>query len=149
MNDKVAAFKALMNVVYAKGEKGSADNYDAIDAFHALKFTTPMLEADLAEGSYGILTHSTQARELLKLDTEARRQRVWDEAHTLSNLIGGVLSQHLYSAADSLLRNIAEGRESDELYGERTARQYREREQELRQITGNPSAIYYPPGMRR
>jgi hypothetical protein len=82
---------------------------------------------------------------LLLLDTPERRWRAEGEAHTLLNLgVAGRYSHGVHLAANALLHLIAAGREDDELYGERTARIYREREAELRRTTGNPAAIYYP-----
>lgn len=117
------------------------------DLYRAIELSDTMLTASLTAKHYS--THPAQAHELLQVDTVARRGRVLDEAHTLGNLIGGVLSGNLCSARQSLARLIAEGRETDEMYGERTAREYREREAELRAATGNPAAIYVPPAWRR
>jgi hypothetical protein len=81
---------------------------------------------------------------LLKVPYRQRR-RAEGEAQTLMNLIGGVYSGNVYNATQEIAKNIAAGDPDKELYGERTAREYREREEELRKITGNPAAIYYPP----
>lgn len=112
------------------------------DRYHAIMYGDAMLQADVAEGRYGVHTHPAQARELLRLDTVERRRRAAAEAHTLGNLMGGVPSGNFHNAVNDLLRRIERGEESQELYGERTAREYREREAELRKVT--PGAIYYP-----
>lgn len=111
--------------------------------------STEALEAAEANSPLpGAYTHPRQAHELLRLDTVERRRRALAEAHTLANLMGGILSQRLYEAATTLLANISRGQEFMELYGERTAREYREREAALREATGNPAAIYYPSARR-
>lgn len=69
---------------------------------------------------------------LLKLDTPERRLRAVQEAHTLSNLLGFRYSEAVYNAVKELQKNIANGEEDKELYGERTARKYRQAEQERR-----------------
>ncbi len=66
------------------------------------------------------------AQYLRKLDTPERRDRAVSEAHTLVNLMGGIYSHKVSEAVDSLLRMIANGNESDEMYGERSARMARE-----------------------
>ena len=137
-NDVTATLREAMRVAQ---QNGDYDLYDAI------QLSDTMLTASLTAKHYS--THPAQAHELLQVDTVARRRRVLAEAHTLSNLIGGVLSGCLCNARQSLARLITEGREADEMYGERTAREYREREADLRAVTGNPAAIYYPPQMRR
>lgn len=116
----------------------------AWDEYKAIRYSDELLEASVAAGGYGIEIHPNQARELLRLATIEHRTRAAAEAQTLGNLIGGVPSGNYYRAVTDLLRLIADGREDEELYGERTAREYREREAELRKVTGDPSAIYYP-----
>lgn len=112
------------------------------------RYTTEALKADVAAGGYGIQMHPAQAQELLRLDTVERRQRAVAEAHTLQNLMGGIMSGNLFNAVRDLQRNIDAGHEEQELYGERTAREYREREKALREARNNPAAIYYPPTLR-
>lgn len=109
--------------------------------------TTEALEADVAAGGYGVRTHPRQARELLRLGTVAHRIRADREAWTLGNLRGGRPSDNVNAAVNDLLRMIEQGREADEMYGERVAREQREREAELRQVV--PGAIYHHPAMRR
>lgn len=116
---------------------------EKVNNLRALTFTTEMLEADVEFGGYGVITHPEQAKQLLKLDTPERRKRAYYEGSTRQNLIGGILSGTIYHAVTELLQNIANGEEEKELYGERTAREYREREAELRKTI--PGAIYYPP----
>lgn len=143
MSENLTYHKAFKAEVFALTPKGFMDPVRT-QAWSALKYTTPMLEADVEEGGYGLQTHPRQARELLKLDTEAHRRRAYEEATTLQNLMGGNLSSQLCSSVQALQRLIAQGTEDEELYGERTARVYREREQELRRLSNNPAAIYYP-----
>jgi hypothetical protein len=73
------------------------------------------------------------ARHLLRLDTPERRLRAQQEGNTLTNLMGGRPSDRVYEAVTALLQNIANGTEDEELYGERIARQEREREQAFRE----------------
>lgn len=143
--EEVTSMSAALDAIRAAQKDAYAVGGVAADAFHARKYDTDMLEADIEAGGYGILTHPRTARELLRLDTPARRRRAADEAHTLGNLLGGVPSTRTAQAVTALLSNIENGREEAELSGERTAREYREREAELRQASGNPTAIYYPP----
>ena len=95
-------------------------------------YSTEALEADVAKGGYGVSTHPRQARQLLRLDTIERRRRAKFEAMTRQNLMGGILSDNLFYAVSDLLAMIAAGREAEEMYGERTAREYRERENEAK-----------------
>lgn len=115
----------------------------------ALSYSTEMLQADVTFGGFGVMTHSRQAAELLKLDTVERRKRAYGEAHTRQNLWGGVLSNQLYGAVRDLLKMIEEGREHEEMQAAGIARRAREEEKRLREVTGNPNAIYYPSEMRR
>lgn len=87
--------------------------------------------------------HERQQAEMV-LVPEEYRDRVWAEAHTLCNIRGGIMSGNLYYARQELQRNIDAGEPERELYGENFARVAREREAELRRITGNPAAIYDP-----
>ena len=109
-----------------------------------ITFSTVMLEADCEFGGYGVCTHPAQAYELLKLDDPHLRRRAHDEAHTLQNIMGGILSGAIYNAVSSIKRNIDRGQPDAELYGERFAREAREREAELRAVTGDPTAIHNP-----
>lgn len=85
------------------------------------------------------------ARYLRKLDTVERRKRAVNEAHTLLNIIPGMIySGAVSNAVSALLRAIEIGLEGERLYGENFAHVARERERELRQVTGNPNAIYNP-----
>ena len=113
-----------------------------------LKFSTEMLQADVEEGQYGVMTHSRQARELLRLDTVDRRKRADAEAGTRQNLRGGIHSDNLRDAVSDLLRMIEEGREDEEMWAEGAARRHREAEAEMRRVTGR-QVILYPPEMRR
>lgn len=108
-----------------------------------MEYTDEELQASIDAGGYGIGIHPRQARELIQVPFEYRR-RVVAEAHTLVNVVGGIMSGALYSARQELQRNIDAGAPERELYGENFARIAREREAELRRITGNPNAIYNP-----
>lgn len=96
------------------------------------RYTTERLLADQENGCPG---DRNAAPYLLKLDTPERRLRAVQEAHTLTNLIGYRYSEAVYNASSSLLKLIAEGKEDEELYGEKTARRYRETEAEYRKAT--------------
>ena len=110
-----------------------------------MEYTDAELQASIDEGGYGIGAgiHPAQARELIQVPFEYRK-RVVAEAHTLCNVRGGIMSGNLYYARAELQRNIDAGEPERELYGENFARVAREREAELRRITGNPAAIYNP-----
>lgn len=87
--------------------------------------------------------HANSLRELLKAP-EMYRARILAEAYTLNNVLGGILSGNVYAARRELQRNNDAGEPERELYGENFARVAREREAELRRITGNSAAIYNP-----
>lgn len=93
------------------------------------------LNATIAHGGYGPgggAVHPRQARPLLRLATVAQRERAFREASTRQNLSGGILSDNIHYVVNDMLRAIADGREAEELYGERTAREYREAEEARR-----------------
>lgn len=98
----------------------------------------------LAEADHFGRGDRNSAHYLRTLATIDQRKRAVSEAWTLGNIIGGRYSGNVGNAVSELARNIANGNESAELYGERFARVAREREAELRATTGNPNAIYYP-----
>lgn len=106
-------------------------------------FTDTALEADIAAGGYGRPggIHPRQAAELIKAPEEYR-QRIYNEAGTLTNVLGGVLSGTIYDARVELMRNLEAGEPERELYGERYAREAREREEEIRQALWNAGAHY-------
>lgn len=108
-----------------------------------MEYTDAELQASIDAGGYGIGIHPAQAKELIQVPFEYRR-RVVAEAHTLCNVIGGIMSGSLYHARIALQRNIDAGEPERELYGEKFARIAREKEAELRRVTGNPAAIYNP-----
>ncbi len=87
--------------------------------------------------------HPRQQAEMVKVPEEYR-SRVWAEAQTLTNVRGGIMSGNLYYARRELEAHIEAGHPERELYGENFARVAREREAELRRVTGNPAAIYNP-----
>lgn len=108
-----------------------------------MEYTDAELQASIDAGGYGVGIHPAQARELIQVPFEYRRRLV-AEAQTLVNVVGGIMSGALYNARAELQRNIDAGEPERELYGENFARVAREREAELRRITGNPAAIYNP-----
>lgn len=99
----------------------------------AERYTTERLNEDLVSGWPG---DRNSAPYLLKLDTPARRVRAVQEAYTLSNLVGYRHSEAVHAAVSELLRNIANNEEDKALYGEATARKYREAEEERKRIFG-------------
>jgi hypothetical protein len=88
-------------------------------------YTDEYLRQAQVDGSPG---ERNSAPYLLELDTVERRMRAVSEAHTLSNLLGFRHSQAVREAVNNLQDLIEAGREDQELYGERTAREYREAE---------------------
>jgi hypothetical protein len=100
---------------------------------HLDRYTTEALEAVLADPNSAPGDRNS-APYLLKVETPEQRWRVVGEAHTLSNLLGFRHSEAVYNASQELLKNIRNGEEEKELYGERVAREYREREAEHRKI---------------
>ena len=117
----------------AEAEAAEAKRKAEHEAYVQRVYSTEALEADVAAGGYGVTTHPRQARELLRLDTIERRRRAYFEAGTRQNLMGGILSDNLYYAVNDLMAAIGAGREDQELYGERTARRYREADQAHRE----------------
>lgn len=110
----------------------------------AERYTDESLQADIDAGGYGAGgMHPRQAVELIKVPAE-HRERVYWEANTLCNINGGNLSGNIYYARTEFMRNLEAGEPEKELYGENFARVAREREAELRKITGDPGAIYNP-----
>lgn len=106
------------------------------------RYSDEWLDAEIAAGmDRGTINSAPYLR---KLDTVARRSRAVSEAYTLGNVVGGRFSGNVYAAVNALLRAIENGTEDERLYGENFAHTAREREQELRQVTGNPNAIYNP-----
>ena len=97
----------------------------------AERYTTERLNEDLKNGCPG---DRNSAPYLLKLDTPERRLRAVQEAHTLSNLVGYRHSEAVYAAVTELQRNISNNKEDQPLYGEATARKYREAEEERKRL---------------
>ena len=94
-------------------------------------YTNEALEA--AKASTGMNAGARNAAPyLLKLDTVEQRRRAVGEAHTRMNLLGFRYSEAVYHAVSELLRNIAAGDEAKPLYGEATAKRYRDNENEWR-----------------
>lgn len=93
------------------------------------RYTTENLQVDLRSQFAG---DRNAAPYLLQLDTPELRLRAVGEAHTLTNLLGFRYSEAVYNAVKELRKNIANGKEAEELYGERTARRYRETEADIK-----------------
>jgi gamma-glutamyl-gamma-aminobutyrate hydrolase PuuD len=74
---------------------------------------------------------------LAQLDTPERRLRAIQEAHTLTNLIGMIHSQAVYHAVSNLKKLIENGNEDKPLYGEATAKKFREAEAERKAMGMN------------
>ena len=129
--DNLARMKRVKAALYSVDEPGFSIPWPR-GTHSFVKFSTEMLEADVEEGGYGVMTHPRQAQELLRLDTVERRQRADGEAHTLGNLQGGTHSQNLNRAVTLLLDFIANGKEHTEMPSARTARLAREAEQAAR-----------------
>jgi hypothetical protein len=98
------------------------------------KYTTEALEA--AKNNTGSMSVGDRnaAPYLLKLDTVAQRIRAVGDAHTRMNLMGFRYSEAVYHSVTDLLRNIAAGEEDKPLYGEATAKRYRDAEAERRKL---------------
>ena len=96
------------------------------------------MEASPLPGDYRV------APILRELDTPERRKRAVAEAHTLVNISGGIYSHAVSRAVRAIKKAIANGTESEMLYGEKFAHDARMAEKALRERTGNPNAIYYP-----
>lgn len=103
--------------------KDTMDKYtdEALEA--AIHSTSPMGAGDRNAAPY-----------LLKLDTVEQRKRAVADAHTRMNLLGFRYSEAVYHSVSDLLRNIAAGEEDKPLYGEATAKAYRDAENERRKL---------------
>lgn len=147
MSDNLDRMRKVKIALYATTADGFSVPWPK-GVHSAVKFSTEMLEADVEEGGYGVLTHPRQATELLRLNTVAHRQRAEAEAHTRGNLQGGLHSGNLRWAVNDLLDMIAKNHEGMEMWAESAARRHRESENALRVATGQ-RVILYPPEMRR
>lgn len=109
----------------ARRETAAAE-YREQRAFH---LSDEGLQASIDAGGYGAPGgfHPRQANVLLTVPAEYR-DRVYWEAGTRQNLMGGILSDQMHYAAQDMNRLIAAGAPDVEMYGERTAREHRERE---------------------
>lgn len=68
----------------------------------------------------------------MKLDTPERRARADNEGCILNNLEGGVPSRSLATAVLTLKRMIEQGKEDEEMYGEKFNREFLEKERKIR-----------------
>lgn len=71
--------------------------------------------------------HPRQAAALKRVPFE-HRERVYNEGGTRQNMRGGILSDNVWEAASDMLGMIANGNADAEMYGEKAARQDRERQ---------------------
>ena len=99
------------------------------------KYSTAHLEAIVSGAVKSFPGDYNSAPYLLKLDTVERRLRAVGEAHTLCNLLSFRYSQAVADAVSALLDNIAAGQEEKLMYGEATAKRYRDSEAERRKAT--------------
>lgn len=107
--------------------------YEGTAASLEERYSTERLQETIDRGNHSFPGPANRARHLLLLDTPARRKRADWEGHALTNILGGRPSDNVHTAVLDLQRLIASGREEDgELYGERVARQDRERQQAVR-----------------
>lgn len=113
-------------VVLLRYRQGLPVREDTMD-----KYTTEALEAAKTGASAG---DRNAAPYLLRLDTVEQRKRAVGEAHTLINLLGFRYSDAVYNAVSDLRKNIAAGQEDKPLYGEATAKRYRDAEAERRKL---------------
>lgn len=95
------------------------------------KYTNEMLEEAKKSGSPG---DKNAAPYLLKLDTVEQRRRAVGDAHTRMNLLGFRYSEAVWHSVSDLRKNIAAGEEDKPLYGEATAKKYRDAEEERRKL---------------
>lgn len=84
---------------------------------------------------------------LERLDTPERRARADSEGWTLNNIRGGRYADMVWDACNDLRRMIEQGREDGEMFGERFARQDRERQQIEREARLHAAA--HAAGMHR
>lgn len=89
-----------------------------------------------AQSSTGSMNNGARnaAPYLLKLDTVEQRKRATSDAMTRMNLMGFRYSEAVWHSVTDLLRNIEAGEESKPLYGEATAKKYRDAENERRKL---------------
>lgn len=106
---------------------------EAVRSFHYWsRYTDAALETAIREGSTGA---RNRARHLMLLDTPQRRARANSEGSTLTNLRpGGRPSDDVRTAVLRLQDLIDQDTEGEELYGERCAREDRERQAAEREI---------------
>jgi hypothetical protein len=97
-------------------------------------YSTEALEA--VKASTGVMSTADRnaAPYLLKLETEDQRKRAVADAHTRMNLMGFRYSEAVWHSVSDLLRNIEAGDEAKPLYGEATAKKYRDAENERRKL---------------
>ena len=96
------------------------------------KYTTEALE-DAAKNSIWPGDRNA-APYLLKLDTPEQRRRAVADAHTRMNLLGFRYSEAVWHSVEDLIWNIKSGQEDKPLYGEATAKKYRDAENERRKL---------------
>lgn len=123
-----------INALRTAARKAVSEANAAVAALEiAQRYSTPVLQAIAEDGGSEVgVGRYREALALLRqttIDTPARRRRVIAIAHTGSNLgLWGRWSDAVHYAAVDLARMIADGREADEHYTERTAREACEHE---------------------
>lgn len=97
-------------------------------------YTNEGLEA--AKASTGSMNNGARnaAPYLLQLDTVEQRKRAVADAMTRMNLMGFRYSEAVWHSVTDLKRNIEAGQEDKPLYGEATAKKYRDAENERRKL---------------
>jgi hypothetical protein len=98
------------------------------------KYTDEALEAVKSDTSLLSTGDRNAAPYLLKLATVEQRKRAVADAHTRMNLMGFRYSEAVYHSVSDLLRNIEAGEEDKPLYGEATAKKFRDAENERRKL---------------
>lgn len=113
-------------------------------------FTDGALAGVIAKGDAVGPGPRRAAQHLLKIlptregvDITAARSRAQYEAYTLQNLIGGRYSDMVADAARAVSRLLDAGTYAEELYGERTARQARELDQERRALRAKTDILIF------
>lgn len=97
-------------------------------------YSTEALEAVKSSTAIMSTGDRNAAPYLLKLETAEQRKRAVADAHTRMNLMGFRYSEAVYHSVSDLLRNIEAGQEDKPLYGEATAKKYRDAENERKAL---------------
>lgn len=130
--EQKAQRKAVRAAEQAANEAKRAADQAEYRAHRVKAMTDEGLQASIDAGGYGseapASVHPRQAVALMRVPFE-HRARVESEGMTRQNIRGGILSDNVWDAASDMLRMIAKGDPAEqEMYGERYARQDRERQ---------------------